>query len=128
MRADLEDSFREFTIARAGSLRRTAYFLCGDWALAEDLVQEALTRVYLAWPRLARRDRAAGYARQVLIRLMIDWRRGRRATPVAAVPDEVGSSHRETETRLMLLNALAQMPIRQRAAVVLRYWEDLSVP
>ncbi|RKT51561.1 SigE family RNA polymerase sigma factor [Saccharothrix australiensis] len=123
-----DSDFAEFVDARAPALRRTAYLLCGDWHRAEDLVQTALTRLYVAWPRLGRDGPLDAYARKVLVRTAIDEsRRGfrRRETVVASLPETPvpGADPADFDVR----DALAALPAGQRAVVVLRYWEDLSV-
>ncbi|MBB5954576.1 RNA polymerase sigma-70 factor (sigma-E family) [Saccharothrix tamanrassetensis] len=125
---DRDREFGEFVDARALVLRRTAYLLCGDWHRAEDLVQTALTKLYVAWPRVRRDGAVDAYARKVLVRTAIDEsRRGfrRRETVVEALPETPvpGSAPADFDVRA----ALAALPPGQRAVVVLRYWEDLSV-
>ncbi|MBW4715713.1 SigE family RNA polymerase sigma factor [Saccharothrix obliqua] len=120
--------FGEFVAARALVLRRTAYLLCGDWHRAEDLVQTALAKLYVAWPRVRRDGSVDAYARKVLVRAAIDdSRRGfrRRETVVAAPPETPtrGDAPADFDVR----DALAALPPGQRAVVVLRYWEDLTV-
>jgi RNA polymerase sigma-70 factor (sigma-E family) len=125
--------YEQYAMARAGALRRTAYLLCGDWTHAEDLVQTALVRLYVAWRRASKADNLDAYVRKILLRCWLDEnRRGRGRevsvaelfdTPETAVPppdEQIG-------LRDALLAALARMPPGQRACVVLRYWEDLSV-
>lgn len=124
-----EQEFGQYVAARAGALRRTAFLLCGDWHLAEDLVQTTFTKLFLAWRRVQRRDALDGYVRQILVRAYIDDRRlGRhREAPTAELPDRAGADGGSTEQRLEVLAALSRVPPRQRAAIVLRYWEDLPV-
>ncbi|MFF1609233.1 SigE family RNA polymerase sigma factor [Amycolatopsis sp. NPDC058278] len=127
MRAADDADFREFARARSGALRRTAYLLCGDWHLAEDLVQVTLIKLYRVWPKVARRGPVDNYARQVLLRCWLDeqrrpWRRRERRDGV--VPDQP-SSPPEAGISDPLLRALAEVPPKQRAAVVLRYCADL---
>jgi RNA polymerase sigma factor (sigma-70 family) len=69
------DEFAEFAAASLRDLRRTAYLMCGDWHLAEDVAQEALIRAYRSWRRVQRRESLPGYARQTVVRLVIDERR-----------------------------------------------------
>jgi RNA polymerase sigma-70 factor (sigma-E family) len=124
---DRDREFGEYVDARALVMRRTAYLLCGDWHRAEDIVQIALTKLYLVWPRVRRGDTVDAYARKVLVRCAIDeGRRGffRREKAVADVPDtSVSSAAPDLDVR----RALAVLPQGQRTVVVLRYWEDLSV-
>ncbi|MEV6826429.1 SigE family RNA polymerase sigma factor [Amycolatopsis sp. NPDC051102] len=127
MRAAEDAGFREFAAARALALRRTAYLLCGDWHLAEDLVQLTLIKLYRVWPKITRRGPVDNYARQVLLRCWLDearrpWRRRERRDGV--VPDQPSPSP-ETGISGPLLRALAEVPPKQRAAVVLRYCADL---
>ncbi|CAM00776.1 RNA polymerase sigma-70 factor (sigma-E family) [Saccharopolyspora erythraea NRRL 2338] len=124
-----DEEFAEYFDARVVSMRRTAYLLCGDWHRAEDLVQTALTKIYVAWPRINRGGTVDAYARQVLVRSAIDEsRRGfrKRETALPEVPEHGTPAHDVGET-VDLRNALAALPPGQRAAVVLRYWEDQSV-
>jgi RNA polymerase sigma-70 factor (sigma-E family) len=127
---DRDAEFGEYFDSRAVVMRRTAYLLCnGDWHRAEDLVQATLIKVYVAWPRLRRADGVDGYARKVMVRAAIDEsRRGfrRRESPVDQLP-EVGVAARPVDEVLDVRRALATLPPGQRAVVVLRYWEDLSV-
>ncbi|SDN19793.1 SigE family RNA polymerase sigma factor [Allokutzneria albata] len=129
MAADRDSEFAEYMESRANVMRRTAYLLCGDWHRAEDLVQIALTKIYVAWPKLNRNGSVDAYSRQVLVRSAIDESRRafrRRETPVDALPDVPADSRRLDEA-MDVRKALAALPAGQRAAVVLRYWEDLSV-
>lgn len=123
---DRDREFREFVDARALVMRRTAFLLCGDWHRAEDIVQTTLTKLYVAWARV-RKDSVDAYARKVLVRTAIDeGRRGffQRERTTDAVPEHAVSDH---STDLDLKLALDALPPGQRAVVVLRYWEDLSI-
>src|SRR5918992_399748 len=73
----MEDEFREFVAARSGALLRTGYLLAGDWATAEDLLQTALTKTYLAWKRLGGIEAVEPYARRVMINTATSWWRRR---------------------------------------------------
>lgn len=117
--------------ARAAAVRRTAYVLCGDWHLAEDLTQTAFTKLYQAWHRLERYEALDGYIRQTLLRAFLDdrrrpWRREYATMPQSSVFDVPVADHHADE-REILLAALARIPKRRRAVIVLRYWEDLPV-
>jgi RNA polymerase sigma-70 factor (sigma-E family) len=129
-RAD-EAAFEEFAVAAQPRLRSTAYLMCGDWHHASDLVQEALVRLYVAWPRLERHGGELAYARKVLLNLVLDQRRRRSSTelPREADPNRgSGEDVAETvSTREALLATLDRLPPRQRACIVLRYFDDLSV-
>jgi len=130
MRDDRE--FEDFVAVSQPALRRTAYLLCGDWQLASDYVQEGLIRVYRRWPRLERDGRLHAYAKRAVVSAALDARRRRSATELVSdtsvtgagtVPDHAAPS----SERMALLEALATLPRRQRACVVLRYYEDLPV-
>ena len=113
----------------ATSVRRTAYLLCGDWQQAEDLTQTAFARLYAAWPRLRDPAAADAYLRRTVGRACVDesrrpWRRERAA---ADLPDRPGIPADGPEDRMVLLAALARVPARQRACLVLRYFDDCSV-
>lgn len=126
---DRDTAFAEYFAARSDAMRGTAYLLCGDWHRAEDLVQTAFTKLYLVWDRVSRHEVLDAYLRQILIRTFLDerrrgwWRRervGGEAAERCAVSDS-------PENRLVMLRVLAAVPPRQRAVLILRYWEDLSV-
>lgn len=130
MQAEQEDRFQEFVRARWSHLVRTAYLLTGDAHHAEDLTQTALAKAYRSWRRVARTDNPEAYVRRMLVSCNSDRFRKRRvpesltaAPPEVAGRDEVYSLADERST---LLGALAQLPPKQRAVVVMRYWEDLS--
>jgi RNA polymerase sigma-70 factor (sigma-E family) len=126
-----EEAFVAFAQAVRSRLRRTAYLMCGDWDHASDHVQEGLIRVYVAWPRLTRAGGEYAYARRAVVSASIDHARRRSSSevvgdPVADVPSgqDVAES---VSARAAVMSALAGLPSRQRACVVLRYYEDLSV-
>jgi len=124
-----DHEFESFVRQRRAHLVRTATALtAGDGFLAEDLVQGSLVRLYLAWGR-ARSGNVEAYARRVLVNAFIDHRRRpfvRREHAVASLPDSAATGGGELDD-VRLLNALAGLPARMRAAVVLRHVEDLSV-
>jgi RNA polymerase sigma-70 factor (sigma-E family) len=124
--------FAEFAQARAGALHRAAYLMVGDSQLAQDLVQEALTKTYVAWPRLRDPRNAEAYCRKAITTTAISWFRRKswdneRPTeylpehPVAGTTQEQSVADRDAVWR-----ALRQLPPRQRAALVLRFYEDLT--
>lgn len=121
--------FADFMRSAAPALARTAWLLCGDAHQADELVQQALVRTYLAWPRARDRDPLA-YARRVLANQRIStWRRLRRELLVSPsdVPDAVDQRVEHTYAdRDQLVRALARLTPRQRRIVVLRHFEDLS--
>ena len=115
--------FDEFVAARSGALLRTAYLLTRDHALAEDLLQTALTKAWFSWGRIDTSPEA--YVRRILVTTYASWWRrkwnGEQATdelPEAGRADSVGDTD--------LWTALGRLPKRQRAVVVLRYFEDLT--
>jgi RNA polymerase sigma-70 factor (sigma-E family) len=124
------DGFREFVAARSPALLRSAWLLTGDEALAQDLVQTALARVWPRWSRLAEPSLAEAYVRRVIATTYANWwrRRWRAEQPTADVPDRTGARDEFTvaEARHDLAAALAILTPRQRAVLVLRYFEDLT--
>jgi RNA polymerase sigma-70 factor (sigma-E family) len=101
----------------------------GDHQLAQDLLQESLVKAYLAWPRLRDTSRAEGYVRRTIVTTAISWRRRRsfHEPPVEHVPERPGADHTdELATHDLLWELVRDLPPRQRAALVLRYYEDLS--
>ncbi|MER7176897.1 SigE family RNA polymerase sigma factor [Streptomyces mesophilus] len=130
MRADEEDGYREFVRAFWPRLVRTAYLLTGDLHHAEDLTQTALAKAYRSWRKVSRSDRPEAYVRKMLVTCNSDrFRKRRVGEHLTAIPPDVAGSHdpaAQVDDRGSLLAALAQLPPRQRAVVVLRYWEDLS--
>jgi len=117
--------FTEFVAARRPALLRTAYLLTGSHSDAEDLVQTALIKCVPHWKRIT--DRPEPYVRQVLARESVSrWRRRRwRETSTDAVPEHPGSAP-DLDQRETLRRALGNLPPRQRAVMVLRYYEDLT--
>lgn len=123
-----DESFVEFVTASEQRLRRTAYLMVGDWHLAADVVQEALSRMYVVWPRLERQGGLPTYARRAVMSAVIDHRRRRwNQEPPMEVPDRAADGEAGPEDRDLMLRALRAVPPRQRACVVLRFYEDLSV-
>ncbi|WP_333736709.1 SigE family RNA polymerase sigma factor [Streptomyces sp. IBSBF 2806] len=125
------EEFMEFATRRAGHLHRAACLLTsGDTHLAEDLVQETLSRMYTLWDRSSRIDNPAAYAQAVLVRTFLTHKRRYSASerPQAELPDApVPGSGDDPALRLALLEALRELPAKDRVVVVLRYWEDRSV-
>lgn len=121
--------FEEFVLARRGALLRTAYLLVGDLHDAEDLVQVTLAKVVPKWRRIAHHPEP--YVRTVLARESITrWRARRwREAPREVLPEPVavgGAQSEHTDERLVLQSALATLAPRQRAVIVLRYFDDLT--
>lgn len=129
MRPEHEQEFREFVAARSSALLRTAYLLTGDAHHAQDLLQTALLAVARRWGDIRDREQPERYLRRAMYRHQVNrWRaRARRPETVVAAPPEqpAGRDHAsETVVRHRLLEALRSLPPRQRAVVVLRYYED----
>ena len=129
LRRTREEEYVEYVAARQAHLLRIAYAICGDWHRADDLLQIALTKLYVAWPRVHRDGREDAYVRQILVRTNIDehrrpWRREQSAaeTPEVEAPADLPLDEREA-----LFAALQQLPPMQRRTVLLRHWLDLSV-
>jgi RNA polymerase sigma-70 factor (sigma-E family) len=131
MRKASEREFDEFVLARQHRMLRTAYLLCGDWHLAEDLTQNALAKVYVGWARIQRVDNVDAYVHRMLFRTYVDIYRRRRKQEIlsAAVPDVADGTDvaNHGDVRMALLAALARVTPRYRAVLVLRFWEDRSI-
>ena len=130
MRQDRDvTAFTEFVEARSPQLFRTAYLMVGDHQLAQDLLQESLVKTYVAWPRLRDVANVEAYTRRVVVTTSISWRRRRsfHERPVDPLPEPVVADLTDSVAgRLDLWPLVQALPPRQRAAVVLRYCEDLS--
>ncbi|HEX6356793.1 SigE family RNA polymerase sigma factor [Actinophytocola sp.] len=136
MRQPDEESFRRFAVEHAARLRRSAYLCCGDWHLAEDLMQATMIKIYRAWSRVQKDDSLVNYSRTVLLRTWLDekrrpWRRSEQSS--AAVPEQVDEAPGPADSpdrlwaRELVHKGLLRLPPRQRAVLVLRYFDDLSV-
>jgi RNA polymerase sigma-70 factor, ECF subfamily len=124
-----EAEFREFVRARSAAMLRIAYLVCGDMTLAEDLVQTTLTRTYLAWRRHDGIESLDAYARRVLLNTATSWwrRRWRGERPTLDLPERPVSDRTDhVAERDAMWRLLNRLPARQRAVIVLRYYEDLS--
>ncbi|WP_196452274.1 SigE family RNA polymerase sigma factor [Planomonospora sp. ID82291] len=122
-----DHDFGDFVAARATSLLRVAYLACGDRAEAEDLLQSALERTYRNWERV-RHDTVEAYVRRTIVNTAISRARRRailRIVPARALPERP-TRPADVDLRHVLMDALRGLPPRQRAVVVLRYWEDLT--
>jgi RNA polymerase sigma-70 factor (sigma-E family) len=125
----VEQEFREFVAARGAALQRTAYLLVGEWALAEDLVQTALVKTYLAWRRLDGIAAIEPYTRKVLVNTATSWwrRRWRGERPTGVLPElPVADGAEQRAERDQVWRQVQTLPPRQRAVVVLRFYEDLT--
>ena len=124
-----EAQFRDFVSARSAALLRVAYLVCGDLNLAEDLLQTTLTRTYIAWRRLEGIDSLEAYARRVLLNTATSWwrRRWRGERPTLDLPERpISDQSDRVAERDAVWRLLGTLPARQRAVIVLRYYEDLS--
>jgi RNA polymerase sigma-70 factor (sigma-E family) len=122
-------TFGEYVAVRSAALHRAAYLMVGDVGLAQDLVQEALIRTYVAWPRLYEAAHAEAYTRRAITTIAIDWSRKRASTerPTDRPPETAEPSHADgIDDKTWLWQCLQRLPVRQRVAIVLRYYEDLT--
>ena len=125
---DREVELREFVSARSAALSRAAYLLTGDHQAAEDLVQDTYVVLVRRWQKSGKLDPEA-YVRKILYSRFVDgWRRRRLSElPWASPPDAAGGDAASAATdRLTLRDALARLTPRQRAVLVLRFYEDLT--
>ncbi|MEO6512383.1 MAG: SigE family RNA polymerase sigma factor [Nocardioides sp.] len=127
--ASRDAAFAEFVAARQTHLRRAAYAICGDWHRAEDLLQTAFVKLYVAWPRLREPAAAEAYTRRILVRSNIDEARRpwRRESPGLDGHDAQAEAGPAYEERSALVDALQLLPAMQRKVLVLRHMLDLSV-
>jgi RNA polymerase sigma-70 factor (sigma-E family) len=126
--------FREWMLVRSSTLRRKAFLLCGDWSAADDLVQDVFVAMYPRWSRIVRGGHVDAYANRVLVGKHVDARRRpwRRERSVDTVPESVDSSSERAIAEVderdgPLITALAALPAGQRAVMVLRFTDDLSI-
>jgi RNA polymerase sigma-70 factor (sigma-E family) len=127
--ARVDAEFREFVGTRGRALLRSAYLLTGNLADAEDLVQSALAKTYQAWDRIEDRKALDGYVRRAIVNTHISWWRRRRVDeyPTDDIPDQpAADTSGNSELHDTLKRAIDKLPQRMRAAVVLRYFEDMS--
>jgi RNA polymerase sigma-70 factor (sigma-E family) len=130
VRSPRDEEFAAFVAAATPRLRRTAYLMCRDWHLAQDLTQLTLAKMYASWGRIWRTANLEAYSRRVLMNAVFDLRKRRSHTEVvlAELPDRPGHPAADTpELHIALMRALATLPVRDQAIVVLRHWEDQSV-
>jgi RNA polymerase sigma-70 factor (sigma-E family) len=122
--------FEEFVTFRSARLLRAAYQLTHDWALAEDLMQSALAKAWRAWSRLSGEADPEPYVRKIMFNTYASWwrRRWNHEDPTGDLPDRAETSHGMSgvDDRDEVWRALGRLPKRQRAAIVLRYFEDMT--
>jgi RNA polymerase sigma-70 factor (sigma-E family) len=123
-----EGEFVEFADAFSLQLQRTAFLLCGNWHTAEDLAQTTLAKMFVSWRKIEQRGAVHAYANRILVNTYLDGKRLKRSGEILTdgFPDR-GAEPQPVETRMVVLAALATLPPRARAVVVLRFWDDLSV-
>ncbi|MFI0355660.1 sigma-70 family RNA polymerase sigma factor [Actinomadura sp. 9N407] len=124
-----DESYTAYVTARSLWLQRVAYLLCHDWQRSGDLVQTTVTQLYAHWPKAGGIDNLDGYTRTILVRAYLSEQRSAwwRRVSVTADPPDAATDPVAYETSLDLRAALAALPPRQRAAVVLRFYCDLTV-
>ena len=131
MRPELEREYVEYVTGRLPRLHRTAYMLCGDVHRANDIVQITLTALYVNWKKAAAADNIDGFVHRILVRRYLDERRLRwsrvQLGPIPADAATVAAAEHGVDERDELMTALRALPKGQRAVVVLRFLNDLSV-
>ena len=128
MRAEEEAEFSELAAAVSHRLRGMAYAVCGDRQLAEDAVQSVWVSAYRTWPRVRDVDHTEAYLRRMVVNQLMSWRRRKSwATTSARVVEPSRASHEnEVVEQHLVWSAVGQLPPRQRAVIVLRYYEGMS--
>jgi RNA polymerase sigma-70 factor (sigma-E family) len=129
-RAARDEEFTEFVAACAPRLRRTAYLMCRDWHLAQDLTQITLAKMYASWGRIRSSTNLEAYSRRVLMNAVFDQKKRRSDSEIvlAELPESPERLPGGTaDLHVTLMRALATLPVRDQAIVVLRHWEDQSV-
>ncbi|GAA4608725.1 RNA polymerase sigma factor (sigma-70 family) [Actinoplanes octamycinicus] len=121
------EQFTRFASDSSARLHSTAFQLCRDWHLAQDLTQATLTKLFLSWERAAGSDNLSAYAQKVLVRTYLDHRRRRSSTE--STPGELRepSYAVDRDLRITMMDALSRLPARDRTIVLLRYFADHSV-
>ncbi|MGB6456516.1 MAG: SigE family RNA polymerase sigma factor [Streptosporangiaceae bacterium] len=124
-----DPDFRDYVRTRSRALLRTAYLLTGNVADAEDLVQSALAKTYLAWDRIEDRGALDGYVRRAIVNTHISWWRRRRLQeyPTDELPDQAVADHAiSSDLQETMRQAVDRLPQRMRAAIMLRYYDDMT--
>jgi len=126
-RSQRDAEFEAYVAAARPRLRRLAYSLCGDWHAADDVVQSALAKLYVAWPRVARAANPDAYVRRTLVRTTIDESRRPWRRETSGLDGHDRALDAPDPGRPDLVAALQRLPEMQRKTVVLRHWLGLSV-
>ena len=122
-------AFDEFVAMSSPRLLRAAYLMCGDWGHAEDVLQDALVKTWLRWSKLEHQSAAEAYTRMVLLRIVLraSKRRWNGERSTGELPDHAGTDdHARYDEHDRVLRALSALPVRVRAMVVLRFFEDMT--
>lgn len=121
--------YLDYVHARLAAMRRLAHSLCGHPDQADDLVQETITKLYAHWPRVSRADNIDAYVHTMIVRSFLDEKRRGwwRVGLFAATPDGRTTPEQPVEEQTVVRAALAEVPSRQRAVLVLRFMCDLSI-
>ena len=119
--------FTGFASASSARLQSSAFQLCRDWHLAQDLTQTTLAKLFLSWDRAVDSDNLMSYAQKVLFRVYLDHRRRRSSSEAVSGMLREPAYTMSPELRLTLLDALSRLPGRDRTIVMMRYFADLSV-
>ncbi|MET0133908.1 MAG: SigE family RNA polymerase sigma factor [Kibdelosporangium sp.] len=130
MRATDEEQYTEYVTERLPALRRVAYLLCGDTHRADDIVQNAITRLYVHWRKARAAENINAYVRAIVVRTFLNEQRTgwlARVRLVGDTPDRVAPPGPDIETTQVLHAALSRIPPKQRAVLVLRFLYDMSV-
>ena len=132
MDALAEAEFEEYFRARRDTVRRTAYLMCGDWHRADDHAQSAFVALHRHWRRVRDKGALDAWMRRTLVRTVVDesrrpWRRERSTDEVVAIDRAVDDPGADVATRHVLVDGLRAVPPRQRAVLVLRYFDGLDV-
>jgi RNA polymerase sigma-70 factor (sigma-E family) len=125
-----DQDFRDFVLKNSATLFRSAYVLTRDRGHAEDLVQNALLRVYLSWNRVDRANDPYAYTQRILFTSLSRMRRRHRVRETLGITSDTATglrNHEAADDRDQLIRALDQLPDRQRLVLVLRFYEDMSV-
>ncbi len=128
MRPDLETEFEDFVTAVSPRLYRAAYAIVRDHHHAEDAVQAALGKAYARWRRVVRTDHPEAYVRRMVVNEVLSWRRRSSSgeLPTGNLPDRAAPEASSLAESDAMWRALGQLPPRQRAVLVLRFYEQLS--